>query len=69
MANAQQYKNKYEKDNYYKITLRLPKEKKSVMQDLVETKHKSINQLIIEAIEKQYYVDLTIVESKLYSKE
>lgn len=60
-----EYKNNFEKTNYYKITLRLPSEKKEVMQELVETKHKSINQLIIEAIEKQYHVDLTIVESKL----
>ena len=60
-----EYKTQYEKDNYYKIMLRLPKEKKVIMQELSEIKHKSINQLIIEAIEKQYHVDLTIVESKL----
>lgn len=59
------YQIKYEKNNYYRISLRLPIEKKEVMQELVETKHKSINQLIVEAIEKQYHVDLTIVESKL----
>lgn len=59
------YKTNYEKNNYYKVTLRLPIEKKIVMQELSEIKHKSVNQLIIEAIEKQYHVDLTIVESKL----
>ena len=59
------YQIKYQKDHYYRISLRLPLEKKEVMQELSETKHKSVNQLIIEAIEKQYHVDLTIVESKL----
>lgn len=63
------YQIKYEKNNYYRISLRLPIEKKEVMQELVETKHKSINQLIVEAIEKQYHVDLTIVESKLKGDE
>ena len=58
------YQIKYEKNNYYRVSLRLPIEKKAVMQELSETQHKSVNQLIIEAIEKQYHVDLTFVESK-----
>ena len=65
MANIQEYKNQYNKDNYFKVALRIPKEKRHVLQELSETRHKSINLLIIEAIEKQYHVDLTIVESKL----
>lgn len=63
------YQIQYEKNNYYRISLRLPIEKKEVMTMLSETKHKSVNQLIIEAIEKQYHVDLTIVESKLKGDE
>lgn len=59
------YRNKFDKNSYYKIVLRMPKEKKAVMQELSEIKHKSINQLVIDAIEKQYHVDLTFVESKL----
>lgn len=65
MAQNTQYKNEYNKNNYFQVALRIPKEKREVLQMLVETKHKSINRLIIEAIEKQYNVDLTIVESKL----
>ena len=65
MADNKNYKNQFEKDSYYKIVLRIPKEKKPVIQMLSETQHKSINYLIINAIEKQYNVDLTIVESKL----
>ena len=59
------YQINYEKNNYYRVSLRLPIEKKEVMQELSETRHKSVNQLIIDAIEKQYHVDLTFVESKL----
>lgn len=65
MADMQKYKNEFNKNNYFTVTLRIPKEKREVLQMLTETKHKSVNRLIIEAIEKQYHVDLTIVESKL----
>lgn len=60
-----EYTNKYNRENYFKVALRIPKEKKEVLQMLTETQHKSINRLIIEAIEKTYNVDLTIVESRL----
>ena len=69
MGNTQAYKNQYDKDNYFKVAFRIPKEKKVVLQMLSETQHKSINQLIIDAIEKYYHVDLTIVESKLIEQE
>ena len=69
MSKAQEYKNTFNKNNYFTISLRIPKEKREVLQTLSETKHKSVNRLIIEAIEKQYHVDLTIVESKLKSNE
>lgn len=69
MADIQKYKNQYDKDNYYKVSFRIPKEKKAVLRELSETKHKSVNQLIIDAIEKYYHVDLTIVESKLMGDE
>lgn len=65
MPNIQQYKNEFNKNTYKTYTFRIPKEKEKVMQELSEIKNKSINQLIIDAIEKQYHVDLTIVESKL----
>ena len=65
MANMTKYKNDYNKQNYCRISLVIPKEKKQVIEDLAESEHKSKNQLIINAIEKYYNVDLTIVESKL----
>lgn len=69
MVNIQQYKNEFNKNNYFTVSFRIPKEKREVLQMLKETRHKSVNQLIIEAIEKQYHVDLTIVESKLKGDE
>ena len=60
-----EYTNRYNRENYFKVALRIPKEKKEVLQMLQETQHKSINRLIIDAIEKTYNVDLTLVESKL----
>ena len=65
MANNTKYKNEYNKNNYFQVAIRIPKEKKEVIEMLTETKHKSVNRLFIEAVEKQYGVDLTIVESKL----
>lgn len=69
MSNIQKYKNDYNKNNYKAYSFRIPKEKESVMQMLAETHHKSINYLIINAIEKQYNVDLSIVESKIKGDE
>ena len=69
MANIQKYKNEFNKNNYKTYSFRIPKEKEEVMKMLSETQHKSINYLIINAIEKQYNVDLTIVESKLKGDE
>ena len=63
--NQQEYINKYLRDNYYKPTIRVPKSKKEIIEKVVLKTGKSVNQLFIEAFEKQYKVDLTIVESKL----
>lgn len=65
MATNTQYKNEYNKNNYCRLTIVIPKEKKDVIEKLKETEHKSTNQIFINAVEKQYNVDLTIVESKL----
>lgn len=65
MFDSNKYKNEYNKSNYHSIKLRLPKEKKAVIDALVETTGKSINRLFIEAVEKQHHVDLTFVEEKL----
>lgn len=65
MFDANQYKNQYNKDNYYSVKLRIPKEKKELIEALAKSTDKSINRLFIEAVEKQYHIDLTIIEEKL----
>ena len=69
MADIQKYKNDFNKNNYKTYSFRIPKEKQEVMSMLAETHNKSINYLIVRAIEKQYNVDLSIVESKLKDDE
>ena len=58
MATASEYKNQFNKDNYYTITLRVPKDKREVLQALAKSERRSVNNLIICAIEQQYNVDL-----------
>ena len=65
MFDQQKYKNQWMKDNYKDVKFRIHKEKAHILKDLSAIHHKSVNRLITEAIEKQYDVDLTIVESKL----
>lgn len=67
--NQQEYLNKYLRETYYKPTVRVPKEKKEVIEGVALKTGKSVNQLFIEAFEKQYNVDLTIVISKLTGGE
>lgn len=62
MSNYE-YTNNYNKENYYKVALRLPKEKKEILQKIAQQERRSINQLIIIAIEKQYNVDLSSTKS------
>lgn len=59
------YKNQFNKDKYANYKIRVPKEKKSVIDDLVISTGKSINRIFVEAVEKIYHIDLTIVESEL----
>ena len=65
MFDQKQYRSKYEKETYHHVKLRIPKEKRAIIDALVETTGKSINRIFIEAVEKQHHVDLTIVEEKL----
>jgi predicted HicB family RNase H-like nuclease len=51
--------NQYNRENYFKVGLRIPKEKKQVLQDLAKANNISINKLIVDAIEKTYGVDLS----------
>ena len=50
--------NQYNSSNYYTITLRLPKDKKDVMEALAKVHDRSINNLIIRALEQTYGVSL-----------
>ena len=65
MFDATKYKTQYNKEKYYNAKIKIPKEKKEVLDALVETTGKSINRLFVEAVEKQHNVDLTIVEERL----
>ena len=53
------YKTSYDRENYGKVCLRIPKECYTTVQELAEEKGKSINRLFIEAVEQVYNVDLT----------
>lgn len=56
--------NEYNKENYFQVALRIPKDKKEVLQALADMEQTSINKLIISAIEKQYGIDLSRKGSK-----
>ena len=51
--------NKYNQENYFKVALRIPKDKKDVLQNLADSEHTSINKLIINAVERFYGVSLS----------
>ena len=50
--------NEYNKENYFKVALRIPKEYRQVLADLAEEYDTSINQLIINALERTYGINL-----------
>ena len=50
--------NEYNKENYFKVALRIPKVHRDVLQDLAEEYDTSVNKLIINAIEKTYGISL-----------
>lgn len=51
--------NTYNAENYFKVALRIPKEKKEVLQKLADDENTSINKLIVNAVERFYGVDLS----------
>ena len=57
--SQQKYLNNYLKENYFKPTIRIPKDKRDVLEQVSKERGKSINQLLIEAFEKQYRVDIS----------
>lgn len=46
-------------ENYDRITFRIPKGNKTTLQLEAAKRGKTINDLVVEAIEKQYSLDLT----------
>lgn len=54
----------YNKDKYYSVTLRLPKDSKALLQELAKKERRSITKLFMVAVEQQYNVDLTTIESE-----
>ncbi len=51
--------NQYNRENYFKVALRIPKDKKDVLQALAKKEKISVNKLIINAIEKEYGIKLS----------
>lgn len=57
--NLREYTKEFVKENYYTFKVNFPKNKKALLQKLAEERNKSMNQMIIEAIEIAYRVDLS----------
>ena len=50
--------NEYNKNNYFVITLRIPKEKEATLKEIADAEDVSVNKLIVRAIEKTYGIRL-----------
>lgn len=57
--DSKSYINQYNKENYHRIAFRIPKRKEKALNELSEKTGKSINSLIIEALEEKYGIDLS----------
>ena len=49
----------YNRENYYSVTLRLPKGSKDILQELASKERRSMTNLFVYALEQQYNVDLS----------
>ncbi len=59
-----EYQNEYNQKNYFKVALRIPKDKKEILQELAKLEKTSMNKLIINAVERYYGVDLSKEDSE-----
>ena len=59
-----EYQNEYNKENYFKVALRIPKENKEMLQELAKMENTSVNKLIIHAVEQFYGVNLSKKDSE-----
>lgn len=50
--------NEYNKNNYFVVTMRIPKDKEAALKELADAEDVSVNKLIIRAIEKTYGISL-----------
>ena len=50
--------NKYNKENYEKLAIRVPKGKKAILENLSKMTGQSINMLVLGAVEEKYGVNL-----------
>lgn len=57
--DANKYKNQYEKDNYDRILILVPKGKKADIKERAEKLGISVSELIVRALEKMYLLDLS----------
>ena len=58
--DQQKYIDEFNKENYDRLSIRIPKGKKDVLTELSKSKGgQSINSLIIEALEAYYDIDLS----------
>lgn len=57
--DANKYKNRYEKDNYDRILILVPKGKKADIKERAEELGISVSELIVRALEKMYLLDLS----------
>lgn len=53
------YDNEYQKQNYYRAVALIPKEKAREVKALADTKGISVSQLIVEALETCYKLNLS----------
>ena len=67
--DANKYKREFDKEKYANFKIRIPKSKKEEIEHLMAITGKSANRLFVDAVEKLYHVDLTIVESELEQSE
>lgn len=57
--NQTEYIDEWNRKNIDRVTIKIPKGKKNVLKTLADKHNTSVNQLVINAVEEQYNVDLT----------
>lgn len=58
MSKSSEYKNKFDKENYDRFLVTIPKGKKAELRDYAGCNDMSLNQLIVRALEEKTLIDL-----------